>query len=448
MSDRLASTIDRTIKAGAFGAFQLRVALLCAVVTAFDGYDITSAGIATPALADAWHLHPQAFTVTLTWGSVGLFLGAISSGLIGDRFGRKVSLVAVTALFGLFSVLCGLSVSVPMLTVMRFGAGLGLGATIPLAVALVSDYAPSARHSQVVASMVTGFPLGALLGGLAASQIVHRYGWSSIFLIGGIAPLLYVPILAWLLPESIQVLARREGLSGRVRALLAKMRIVLNSAEMAADGPEAPAPVNTVAALFAPRYAPRTALVWIVLALHFLLASLLVSWMPSVFHAEGLSTGQAILATIMFQPGALAGGLLVGWLCDRFGSEITLASAVLVGVLFVLALGLLPTPLVAKMVLIAGIGFGLGGSQASMNALAGAVYPPQFRATGVGWALGAGRLGNIFGPLTGGLMLSVGGSPRAVILSAVAPAMMVMLALMGLRALRRRQRDAPLGPID
>jgi AAHS family 4-hydroxybenzoate transporter-like MFS transporter len=168
MSDQLARAVDNAIKNRSYGRFQLRVALLCAFVTAFDGYDISSAGFATPALSDAWHLPPQQFTAALVGGSIGLFVGALASGPMGDKMGRKVPLMLAVLIFGLFSVLSAASVSLPMLIAMRFITGLDLGAAIPLTVALVSDYTPTARDGAVVASMATGFPLGAMVGGVVA----------------------------------------------------------------------------------------------------------------------------------------------------------------------------------------------------------------------------------------------------------------------------------------
>ena len=422
------------------------MAILCAVVTAFDGYDISSAGIAAPALADAWRMAPQAFTPALVWGSIGLFVGAVSSGLLGDRLGRKASIVVAVLLFGVFSILCALAPSVPMLTLFRFGTGLGLGAAIPLTVALASDYTPRACHAQAVASMATGFPLGAAIGGFAAARLVHAYGWQSIFIIGGVAPLLYLPVLAALLPESPQVLARREGLSDRVRGLLSRMGAELEPADIAA-APRHQARTQALTVLFGQGFAGRTLLLWAALSLHFLVTYLLLSWLPSLFHAEGLTTGQSILATTMFQPGGLVGGLAIGWFCDRFGAERSLVCTVLIGAVFIAILGLAAMPFTGTLLIMAGVGFGVGGSQMSMNALAGALYPPQVRATGVGWALGIGRLGNIVGPFVGGVMLTFHLLPHVIILTALGPAIGVALALSSLGFLNRKQeawRSRPL----
>jgi MFS transporter, AAHS family, 4-hydroxybenzoate transporter len=435
MSDQLARAVDNAIKNRSYGRFQLRVALLCAFVTAFDGYDISSAGFATPALSDAWHLPPQQFTAALVGGSIGLFVGALAAGPMGDKMGRKVPLMLAVLIFGLFSVLSAASVSLPMLIAMRFITGLGLGAAIPLTVALVSDYTPTARHGAVVASMATGFPLGAMIGGVVASRLVQDYGWQSIFLIGGILPLLYLPVLLIWLPESVQFLALREGLSERVRALLKHLEI--EPKEAIAGTAVVVERKNPLMLLFSNGYATRTILLWIVFTMHFLTTYLLLSWLPSLFHAEGMSTGDAIFATAMFQPGGLIGGLLIGWLCDYFGAERTLAITVTIGAAFVVALGLMMVPFIGTILLILGVGFGIGGSQMSMNALAGAVYPPQFRSTGAGWALGIGRLGNIFGPFLGGAMLSFGVPPTLIIIVAALPAILVISSLTILGRVRR-----------
>ncbi len=128
MSARLVSAVDTAINSRKFGGLQVRVAAMCTVVTAIDGYDISSAGYAVPMLSEAWHLPPQAFTQALVLGSIGLFVGALVSGPAGDRFGRKPSLIGAVFVFGLFSVLSAFAGSLPVLTVMRFCTGLGLGA--------------------------------------------------------------------------------------------------------------------------------------------------------------------------------------------------------------------------------------------------------------------------------------------------------------------------------
>jgi AAHS family 4-hydroxybenzoate transporter-like MFS transporter len=438
MSEHLASVVDTAIKDRAFGRFQLRVTAMCFLVTAFDGYDLSSAGFATPALSDAWQLPPQAFTPALVAGSIGLFCGALASGPMGDRIGRKVSLVSAILIFGMFSLLSAASGSLPALVAMRFITGLGLGAAIPLTVALVSDYTPRARHAAVVATMATGFSVGALVGGVVASRIVHDFGWQSIFIIGGLAPLVYVPIMIMWLPESVQFLVLRDGFSGRARALLRHMNIEPKEADIGPAAPAGAAQKNPVVLLFSDGFSTRTILLWIVFAMHFLTTYLLTSWLPSLFHAEGMSTADSIFATTMFQPGAIVGGLVIGWLCDRFGAERTLVVTVAIGASFIVALGLVAVPFIGTLVLIVGIGVGIGGSQQSMNALAGAVYPPQFRSTGTGWALGIGRLGNIFGPFIGGVMLSFGLPPTLIIMVAAVPAIFVITALVLLGIVRRR----------
>jgi MFS transporter, AAHS family, 4-hydroxybenzoate transporter len=437
MSEALVGAVNTAMNTRKFGGLQIVVAAMCTVITAIDGYDISSAGFATPALSDAWHLPPRAFTQVLVTGSIGLFVGALLSGPIGDWIGRKPTLVSAVFIFGLFSVLSALADSIAFLTAMRFLTGLGLGAAIPLTVALVSDYTPRARHAAIVASMATGFPLGAMIGGFIAARIVQDHGWQSVFLIGGVVPLLYVPVLMIWLPESLQFLVLRQGLSARATALASRMDIDLKAAARAAtETPAAVSRSNPMIALFENGYAVRTVLIWIVMAMNFLTTYCLLNWLPALFHADGMTTGEAILATTMFQPGGLVGGLLIGHLCDRYGAERALTVTVLIGAAFVVLLGFATLPFIGVLAVMAGIGFGNGGSQMSMNALAGAIYPPQMRSTGVGWALGVGRLGNILGPTVGGIMLSFGWAPQSIILVAAVPALAAVAALTSLRIVR------------
>ncbi len=291
--------------------------------------------------------------------------------------------------------------------------------------------------------MATGFPLGALIGGLVASKVVHDYGWQSVYLIGGIVPLLYVPCLMIWLPESLQFIVLREGVSGRAAAILKRLNITLPPIDAIAATATPVSAGNPVFALFRDGYAVRTLLLWIVLAMNFLTTYLLLNWLPSLFHAGGMTNGEAIFATTMFQPGGLVGGLLIGHLCDRYGAERTLTITVLIGAVFVVLLGFASLPFVGTVLVMVGIGFGNGGSQMSMNALAGAIYPSPIRSTGAGWELGIGRLGNIFGPWVGGIMLSFNWAPESIILTAAVPPLVAVAALTLLRIVRSADGAAP-----
>ena len=158
----------------------LRVAWLCGAILFLEGYDIAAAGYAVPSLVDAWKVLPQAFTPVLTAGSVGLLLGSLCAGWLGDRLGRRPVLIGCAAMFGVFSLLSAFANSPIQLAALRFPTGLGLGGGVPLAVALVSDFAPPMAKGRLVVLMSTGVPLGFGVGGFLASQLVGLFGWAAI----------------------------------------------------------------------------------------------------------------------------------------------------------------------------------------------------------------------------------------------------------------------------
>jgi Major Facilitator Superfamily len=202
----------------------LRVAWLCGAVLFLEGYDIAAVGYALPSLVDTWKVHPQVFTPVLTAGNVGLLLGSLCAGLLGDRMGRKPVLIGCAVVFGIFSLLSAFAGSALHLAELRFLTGLGLGGGIPLAVALAADFAPPMVRGRLVIMMCLGVGMGFAVGGLLASQLVRVFGWPAIFVTGGVLPLALVPALAVWLPESpaLRAATRQRHLvagfvSGRAR---------------------------------------------------------------------------------------------------------------------------------------------------------------------------------------------------------------------------------------
>jgi MFS transporter, AAHS family, 4-hydroxybenzoate transporter len=288
----------------------LRVAWLCGVVLVLEGYDIAAVGYAVPPIADTWKLAPSAFTQALTAGNVGLLLGSIGVGLLGDQLGRKPILISCVAVFGAFSLLSAFSHSLFQLSALRFLTGLGLGGGIPLAIALTSDFARPMRQGRLVILMSAGVPIGFTLGGLLASRLVPVFGWPAIFVVGAVLPFAMMPVLALWLPESI-------ALSASARRH------------------------NPVAALFADGLVPCTALLWAMNFLNLLGNFLILLWTPAILHTTGVSTSRAIFGTSMYGVGTILGALLTAPVTDRLGVERVLTYTVAFGAVCALAIGLL-----------------------------------------------------------------------------------------------------------
>src|SRR5204862_7987526 len=199
---------------------QIRVAALCTLVQICDGYDINSIGVAVPSLTHLWHLPGPAFTQAILWSSIGIMVGALSAGPIGDRVGRKPLLLVSLTIFGLASIASGLVGSLGLLSVTRFFTGIGIGAAFPGAASLTGDYAPQRRRALMIMASFTGAPLGGFLCGQLAGVLLPTFGWPSVFCVGGVVPLLMVAVFAVWLSGSPRFFATRPRFSPQDAALL------------------------------------------------------------------------------------------------------------------------------------------------------------------------------------------------------------------------------------
>jgi AAHS family 4-hydroxybenzoate transporter-like MFS transporter len=383
----------------------LRVAWLCGVVLFLEGYDIAAVGYAIPSLVDAWKVQPSAFTQVLTAGNVGLMLGSLCAGSLGDRLGRKSVLISCVMAFGAFSLLSAFVGSPSQLGALRSLTGVGLGGSLPLAVALASDFVPPDCSGRIVILMSAGVPIGFSAGGLLASWLVGLFGWVAIFVAGGVLPLAVVPLLVLWLPES---LAPHSG----------------------------PRPHKLPAALFQNGLAPSTTLLWAINVQSLLGVFFILLWTPAILHSTGASTSQAILATTIYAVGVIASPLLAALVVEPVGIERVLACGLAFGGLCVLTIGVFYPRFWLLSLFLWGAGIG-GGCQAGINSLSALAYPPAIRSTGAGWALGVGRVGAIGGSLLGGVLLALGFRAQTIFVTACIPLFGAALLMAFLGRLRR-----------
>lgn len=403
----------------------LRTTLLCGLVVVLEGYDLSALGYVVPQLVEAWRVPPVAFTLALTAGNIGMFFGAVVCGWLGDRYGRKPVLLGCIAAFGGATLLTAFVTDASQLTIARFVTGLGLGGGIPVCIALVSDVSPPRRQGSLVITMITGVVVGNLIAGLAAARMLSAFGWESVFLVGGIAPLLLLPLVAMWLRESSAVQAIQLG----------------------AAPPGAGTTGNRVAALFAAAMGRATMLLWAINFLNLLTIYFVNSWLPSILRSMGATAQGAILATSMFHVGALVAAFVGAALVGRYGIERVLTFMLLFGSVCIMATGVAPLSVLGLSVFILGFGFGTNGSQLGISALPGAMYPTAIRSTGAGWATGVGRLGNVAGALLGGALLGLGWSSQAMLLVLSAAPLIsafLMLVLGRVRASPQRHLMSPV----
>lgn len=405
-----AASIDvgALIEGQRFGRFQTGLMVWICAFMLIEGYDMQVVGYAAPAIIKAWQTDKATFGTVFGAGLGGFMLGATLLGNLGDRVGRKRMIVAGCLLFGLFTLASAWADGLTSLLVLRTLAGIGLGGSIPNAIALVTEYAPARERATRVGIMFIGYTIGSALGGVVAARLIPAWGWPSVFLVGGVMPIAIGLVLFFVLPESVRFLMVKRGRTDLVFALLRRIRpdvpladgAQLVIAEENKDG-------LPLAHLFADGRAAMTALLWLAYAANMVSLHFLTSWLPTVMAENGVPLAHAVMATALLQGGGAIGCLIVGQLLDRIGT-LGIVAALLAAVPCVAALGHVGTNETPLMALVAVAGLCIIGGQLGINALAGTLYPTYMRSTGTGWAFGVGRVGSILGPVIGGELLTLG----------------------------------------
>jgi AAHS family 4-hydroxybenzoate transporter-like MFS transporter len=405
MKPREGAGLQAVMDSSRIGRFQVAIILVCACVAMFDGFDTQAIALAAPEIAASWKVAPSVFGGVFASGLFGALLGAIAFGLAADRFGRKPSLLAAVALFGLVTLVTPFVNDIPALIAVRFITGIGLGGALPGIISITSEYAPARSRATIVSLMFCGFPLGAVLGGVAAAQLTPIFGWRVLFFIGGVAPLLMLPVIVMIVPESIRFLAL-SGHRQEVQRLLGRLRVALAwDGELGGLGAERG---PSIGRLFEGRLALGTLILTTTFLLTLMLSYFLVNWLPLLTRQAGVGMQSAVLGVAALNLGAILGCLIIGRLVDRHGAALPIGAAYILGGAAIALIGLNAhaAPLMLTLCFVAG-GFSVG-AQMCVVALCATFYRTELRATGVGWLMGAGRIGAILGPILGGALIARG----------------------------------------
>lgn len=417
--------------------FQIVTIGLCGAVLILDGFDAQCIGFLAPSISETLSIPLKNFGPVFGASLVGLMIAALAIGPIADRWGRKWPVIISTLLFASFTVMTARVTSLNELVILRFLTGLGLGGAMPNVVSLTSEYAPKRLQSVVVAMLFCGMPAGALLAGMVSTVAIPAWGWRSVFYFGGFIPLALLPALIKALPESVLFLSERRPNSRRIFAFMAKIAPDVAEERINMSVPtDLPRKGLPIKHLFTEGRALGTILLWVPFFMNLLIIYFIVSWLPSFLRQAGQPVSMGVTAISLFSLGGIVGCLAEGRLMNAFGAYIILVVEFGLSVLLIAALAFTDT----SFLLIMGVTFVLGcsvqGAQAALNAVAASFYPTPMRSTGVGWALGVGRVGSIVGPVLGGVLLSMDWTPRQILLTGMLPAFSAGVAILLTSSLR------------
>ncbi|MFI0542772.1 MFS family permease [Streptomyces canus] len=419
------------------GRLALLVVGLCWLAVLFDGLDMFIYGSVLPHLLETgtFGLTPDQAGDLGSYATFGMLVGALVAGTVADRIGRKKLMVSCVVLFSLASGVCALADGVAVFGLGRTLAGVGLGGLLPTAISMVSDYAPRGRGALVIGLLMTAHHAGGILSAYVAKWLIDPVGWRAAFWVC-VLPLLFAPVLAKLLPESLSFLVAK-GRGEEARALAERYDVEVPAAKAGGAGDR----WTNLANLFRGNEWIQTLLYWVASFGGLLLVYGVATWLPTLMRAEGYALGSALSFVVVFNLGGIVGMLVAGRAADRFGAPriSALWFALTAAGVFLLSVHM---PMTVTMIVVFLTGVFLNSAQTMIYATVSIRSTADSRATAVGWTSGMGRFGAVFGPWLGGQLLASGNGDLG--FTAFALAGLSSMVFIGIAALRS-SRQAPTG---
>jgi len=398
--------IKTMLEHGKITSLQITVFLVCVFMNTLDGMDVLVIAYAAPALAADWSTSPETLGTIFSAGLLGMTAGAMFLAPFADKIGRRNMILICVVVMGTGIFLTALSQTEGQLIFLRFASGLGIGSMLATAATMGAEYAPDRNRNFIVSIILSGYPIGATLSGLVAASIIPEYGWRAMFIVAGSATLVALPIVFFLLPESLDFLVktRPKGALEKANRILKRM-----GHEPVSELPPPPEEIKParVSELFKHGLKMPTIWLWLAFFMSFVTLYFLTSWIPKLASSTGLSMRLAIYAGTVFNLGAFFGIITQGYLSLKFGLRRIISFYLIGTAVLMWVFGYISESWII-LILFGFIGWGVQGGFVGLYSVAARLYPTEVRNTGIGWGIGAGRTGAIVGPKVGGTLIGMG----------------------------------------
>jgi MFS transporter, AAHS family, vanillate permease len=424
------NNIKSLIQDSPMSRFQMVAVVVCILLNMLDGFDVLVMAFTASSISDEWHLSGKSLGVLFSSGLVGMAIGAMFLSPLADKYGRRALIIACLVIITTGMLLSSFTNSLNQLIAMRVLTGVGIGAALASVNIITAEYSSNKRRGLAISLVQTGYPVGGILGGVIATLLITEAGWRSVFVFGACLSAIMIPMVLWRLPESIDyLLARRpaNALHG-INKLLARMQ----HSEIASLPEVESEYVNkkaNLASLWAAEFRSATILMW--LTFFMIMASLyfVMSWTPKLLEHAGLTAQQGISGGMILHGGGITGQLMLGFISAKLNLKKLITAYMLFATVFITLFAVYTNQLSIALYMVFFVGFFLMGSITSLYMLSPKLYPPEIRTTGMGWAIGIGRIGAIISPFLAGVLLDLNWTTSSMFFVFALPALIAMFAI-------------------
>jgi benzoate transport len=407
---------------------QIAVVAITVGLNALDGFDVLAISFASPGIAREWNIDRAALGFVLSMELIGMGLGSILLGGVADQFGRRRTLLGCLLIMTLGMFMATQATGVYELSAWRVFTGLGIGGMLATINAVAAEFSSSRRMSFNVSLMAIGYPIGAVVGGSIAALLLKRGDWRAVFQFGAAATAAFVPLVFWLVPESISWLCQRQPPGALVDVNRSLIRM--------GHTPVAALPLisvevrkRSVAEIFDPRWLRVTVLVTLAYFLHVTTFYFIVKWVPKIVVDMGFSPASAAGVLVWANVGGATGGAVLGLLSLRLGLKPLTMFVLVMSTIMVAVFGRGQTNLAQLSLVCAVTGFFTNGGIVGIYGVLARAFPTHLRATGTGFAVGVGRAGAMLAPIVAGYLFRAGQSLEFVAVAMGSGSLVAALAL-------------------